>query len=213
MHDGGFCERNAVVVDFISWQVWSATIYDDMLKVRNNYPDKPVFNIEHGGYERSPYVTFPGDYTDPEECLRRNWLIHFSGVYSTYYWQGAAWNVIIYNPFEQPEGSPKPWFAQYKHLVDFFARYPMTEFVPSRKDNQSAYCLSNGKGTYLFYVPRYHEKLSKYGWPRKGTIRWFNTWTGEYSEPQPTTMPAFVSPWQGEADSILIVEWPEAESN
>jgi len=208
VHDGGFCQRNADAVDFISWQIWSATIYDDMLKVRNNYPNKPVFNIEHGGYEASPYVVFPGDYSDPEVCLRRNWLIQFAGVYSTYYWQGAAWNVIIHNPFEQPEGFVKPWFESYRHFIDFFERFPASEYVPSRKDNQSAYCLSNGKGTYLFYLPRHHEKLSKYGWPRQGTMRWFNTLTGEYTQPQPTTAPFFVSPWQGQADSVLIVERP-----
>ncbi len=205
VHDGGFCRRNKDKVDIISWQVWSATIYDDMLDTLNQHPDKPVFNIEHGGYESSPYVVFPGDYSDPKTCLRRNWLIHFAGAYSTYYWQGAAWNVIIHNPFELATHSPKPAFGYYRHLIDFCDRFPPSEFKPSRKDNQSAYCLANGKGTYLFYLPSAHEKLSKYGWKKKkGTIQWFNTLTGEYSEASASSAPYFTSPWKGEADSVLI---------
>ncbi len=205
VHDGGFCQRNADKVDIISWQIWSATIYDDMLKTRNEYPNKPIFNIEHGGYESSPYIVFPGDYSHPKTCLRRNWLLHFAGSYSTYYWQGAAWNVIIHNPFEILGDSPKPSFEYYRHLIEFCDRFPPSEFKPSRKDNQSAYCLANGKGVYLFYLPSDHEKLSKYGWKAKGTIEWFNTLTGEYSKPAASTAPYFTSPWKGEADSVLII--------
>ena len=103
VHDYGFCVRNADAVDFISVQSWSSEIYNFMHNLHTSFPQKPVLNIEHGGYELSPYVVFPGDFIDPEICLRRNYQIQFAGVYSTYYWQGTSWNAIIHNPLEQAE--------------------------------------------------------------------------------------------------------------
>ncbi|MEM9251430.1 MAG: DUF5060 domain-containing protein [Planctomycetota bacterium] len=204
VHDGGFCERNPDAVDFISWQNWSSTLYTDTLRVLEKFPRLPVFNIEHGGYERSPYVVFTGDYTDPEVCLRRNWLLHFAGAYSTYYWQAAAWNVVIHDPFDQPDDWPRPMYAWYRHLADFFHRFPFAEFSPLPEKNFSGYCMHDGRDTWLYYLPKENEKLSSWRWPDHLTSQWFNTLTGAYSDITPSTPPYFVSPWRGEADAVLI---------
>ena len=66
-----------------------------MLDVRNRHEGKPVFNIEHGGYEKCRYDVFTGDYDDPEICLERNYLCAFAGVYSIHFWQFSFWNVAI----------------------------------------------------------------------------------------------------------------------
>ncbi|MEM9161069.1 MAG: hypothetical protein AAGB46_18620, partial [Verrucomicrobiota bacterium] len=200
---------NTEHVDFISIQTWSASIYRDMLEIREEYPQLPIFNIEHGGYEESPYTVFPGSYDDAAHCLRRNYLIQFAGAYSTYYWQGAAWNAIIHNPFEQPADFVKPKFEWYGHLIDFFEKYPFHEYAPDPERNQSAYCLSNGKDTMLYYVPKENYQLSLY-WQHPvaqpgGTIQWFNTLTGGYTKEVPSTSKYFFqSPFEGEVDSIMI---------
>jgi hypothetical protein len=209
VHDYGFCIRNSDQVDFISTQDWSSTLYHTMLTVRENYSKLPIFNIEHGGYEMSHYEVFPGDYANPEVCMRRNYLCAFAGTYSTYYWQGAAWNVIIHNPFEQPEEFPKPKFHYYKHFVDFFKKYPFSEFEPAPEYNLSSYCLKNDNNIYLMYIPKENEKLSFYGKrplaTKEGAYQWFNAYTGAYSEVFNYAGEAyFTSPWKGEADAILI---------
>lgn len=215
VHDYGFCNRNPEQVDFISSQDWKWNIYDQMLNVKKRYQDKPVFNIEHGGYEKSPYTVFPGDYIDPEYVYRRNWEILFAGVYSTYYWQGAAWNVIIYNPFEQSESFEKPKFEYYKQLTKFFHDYPYHQFEPAPAKNASGYTLHRkSDGTYLIYVTKEHYQIVGANWvlnPKKGAkkrvYKWFNTLTGEYSAESKVTKGAvYRSPWAGEADSILISE-------
>ena len=61
-----------------------------MRNVRNAIPGKPILNIEHGGYERGPYVVFTGNYVSPEVCLERAYQCVFAGTYPTHYWQGAA---------------------------------------------------------------------------------------------------------------------------
>ena len=208
VHDYGFCVRNSEHVDFISTQTWSSTLYHNMLKMREDFPNHPIFNIEHGGYEISPYDVFAGDFTDPEVCLRRNYLCSFAGSYNTYYWQGASWNVIIHNPFQQSEDFIKPKFEYYKYLTEFFTKYPLSSFKPDPKNNYSAYCLKKDNETYLLYVPKENEKLSVY-WKSsmtsdKGTVQWFNTLTGEYSEEEHYKTNLYTSPWKGEADAILI---------
>ena len=97
VHDFGFCKRNPDKVDFISTQDWSWDIYNQMSTATTMFKNKPVFNIEHGGYEESPYVTFTGSYTNAEVCLRRNYACLFAGTYSTYYWQGAACVITSYS--------------------------------------------------------------------------------------------------------------------
>jgi hypothetical protein len=95
VHDYTYCKRFTGKVDFISVQLWSSELYSTMRKVCADMPNKPILNIEHGGYEAGPYVVFTGNYTSPEVCLERAYQCVFAGTYPTHYWQGAAWNVII----------------------------------------------------------------------------------------------------------------------
>jgi hypothetical protein len=98
VHDRSFCESCPDMIDIISVQDWRSGIYDLMSAMRKVYGEKPVYNIEHGGYESSPFLMAPGDYEDPVVCLERNYLCLFAGVYSTYYWQGSSWNIVCYEP-------------------------------------------------------------------------------------------------------------------
>lgn len=223
VHDYGFCNRHPESVDFISMQTWTNTLYTFTLNTVRKYSDKPVFNIEHGGYEKSPYVVWTGDYNDPEICLRRNYMCLFGGGYSTYYWQGCSWNVIIYNPFEQPDDFIRPRFDYYRHLSALFTEHPYSELKPDPGMNASAYCLSDGKGKFLFYVPKENYQLQANYFRDKlegRTFRWYNTLTGEYAPVVPVgkgpegaeVLSAWQndihlrSPWQGEADAVLITE-------
>jgi hypothetical protein len=223
VHDYEFCKRNPEVVDFISMQSWSSTIYALTLETRNKYSDKPVFNIEHGGYEESPYTVWTGTYTNPEVCLRRNYHIVFGGGYSSYYWQGMAWNVIIYNPFEQDESFIKPKFEYYKHMQNFFSKHDFSKLKPDPEKNRSDYCLSDDKGKYLFYVSKDNFMLQP-NFLRKTALSrsytWFNTLTGEYRTLNTDSLASgdkkiisdwqgdihIESPWRGEADAILVTE-------
>jgi hypothetical protein len=220
VHDYGYCAKFPEQVDFISTQDWKHDIYNRMLDVRNKFPNKPVYNIEHGGYEQSPYLVFPGDYVDPEVSVRRNWMILFAGVYTTYYWQGSSWNVIIYNPFQQPENYVKPRFDYFQHMNNFFTQYDFSKFVPNPGKNGSGYTLSNEDETYLIYVPKGNYQMSRADWylqnvkdgvtfenKQTRNYKWFNTLTGEITEPKPIAKGMqFISPWRGKADSILISE-------
>ncbi len=211
VHDYGFCTRNSDVVDFISVQSWESTLYSFMNNIRTDFPTKPVFNIEHGGYEVSPYDVWAGDFISPEICLRRNYLIQFAGVYSTYYWQGASWNAIIHNPYEQPDSVIKPRFDYYKHLVDFFEKYEFHKLKPATNINFSGYTLTNNDSVYLIYIPKENYQFSGF-WNTKvyrneGTIQWFNTLTGEYSEAVNYTGQGMKNPWYMQADVIMIREY------
>ncbi len=211
VHDYNFCAKHVDEVDFISTQDWAATLYTKMLTAKSKFKNKPVFNIEHGGYEESIYEVFPGNYTNAETCLRRNYLCLFAGTYTTYYWQGASWNVIIYNPFEQSDDQYKPKFGYFKHLKKFFTDLDYNNFEPQSWKNGSGYNLTNPKtGTTLVYIPKenYAVKLWYLSKENKNsaTVQWFNTLTGEYTKPidfEKDT--ANKSPFRGKADSILIV--------
>ncbi|MFY0607712.1 MAG: DUF5060 domain-containing protein [Cyclobacteriaceae bacterium] len=211
VHDFGFCKRNPDKVDFISTQNWSWDIYNKMLEAGREFKNKPIFNIEHGGYEESPYTVFPGAYTDPEVCLRRNYACVFAGAYSTYYWQAAAWNVIIYNPFEQHESFVKPKFSYYKHLANFFREHPYVNYEPSPWRNGSSYSMKDKEGNFIFYVHKDNYKMPTY-WlsqhkDKTVSTQWFNTLTGEYTKAQVIDKNAEqISPWRGEADAILLID-------
>ncbi len=53
VHDYGYCAKHPDKVDIISIQDWKANIYDATSRVVKRHPDKPVFNIEHGGYRKN----------------------------------------------------------------------------------------------------------------------------------------------------------------
>ncbi|MGQ1787765.1 MULTISPECIES: apiosidase-like domain-containing protein [unclassified Saccharicrinis] len=209
VHDYGFCKRHPESVDYISRQDWTYALYTNMLNDFNKYKDKPVFNIEHGGYEESPYVVFPGSYISAEQCLKRNYQCAFAGVYSTYYWQGTSWNAIIYNPFEQEDSFYKPKFEYFKHMTQLFTDYPFGAYNPVPWHNQAGYCLKHkDKEEYLNYVPKEtYQYRKEYMFKDKKPVyfKWFNTLTGEYSqETKFDKKQEFISPWYGQADAILI---------
>ncbi|MFR9565846.1 MAG: DUF4038 domain-containing protein [Rikenellaceae bacterium] len=213
VHDFGFCNRNKESVDFIAHQNWKLTIYADMLKNHNTFKDKPTFNIEHGGYEESDYFVFCGNYINAEQCLRRNWECAFAGSYSTYYWQGCSWNVLVYDWDSLPEESYRPKMEYFKHMTDFFNSYPYHTFKPVPYLNNSGYVMTDDKDTYLFYLPKESYKCAAGGIMKKAkhlSFQWFNVQTGEYSEVSDTkemeifAMPA--APWHMESDAILIIK-------
>lgn len=212
VHDFGFCARNPESVDFISTQNWTGSLYNAMSDTHQKFANKPVFNIEHGGYEESPYVVFTGSYISPEVCLRRNYTCLFAGVYSTYYWQGTSWNVVIHNPFEQPADFIKPKFAYYKHLREFFEKYNFKDFKPNPKVNSSGYSLISDDGnTFLFYFPKENWNLKLWNVAKNDiknmTYQYFNTITGEYTAEKPLVIDdAEKSPWYEKEDAILILK-------
>ena len=219
VHDWAFCKKHTETVDFFSMQSWSSTIYTFSLDTWKENPHKPIFNIEHGGYEESPYLVWTGDFVDPSTCLKRNYQCIFGGAYSTYYWQGCSWNVLIHNPFEQPDDWPRPRFDYYRHMTDFFTEHPYHEFKPEPGRNGSGYCMSDGKGTYLIYVPKENYQVQANYLRQDADKReflWFNTLTGEYAPLVGVGQDGegvvsgwqndvhLRSPWKGEADAILV---------
>ncbi|WP_223241336.1 DUF4038 domain-containing protein [Flammeovirga sp. EKP202] len=216
VHDFGFCKRNSSKVDFISMQNWQHTLYQNMLQAQKEFKEKPIFNIEHGGYEESPFRVFPGAYINAEACLRRNYQCLFAGGYTTYYWQGASWNVVIHNPFEQPANFKKPHFEYFKHMRTLFDQYNFENFVSLSHHNSSGFNLTNKKdGVVMMYTPKenqwigVHKVLKKNFDYSEAKQQWFNTLTGEFSQQEDYNTEPFdfwyERPWKGEADVILII--------
>lgn len=215
VHDYGFCRNHADQVDFISMQNWKSTLYQHMLEARKEFPNKPIFNIEHGGYEESPYVVFPGAYVNAETCLRRNYLCLFAGGYTTYYWQGASWNIVIHNPFEQPDDFIKPRFDYFAHMRMLFDSVNFHHCRPEFRSNSRGYNLTNKKdGIILLYCPKENHYVSAKAQLKRdfdysdATYQWFNTLTGEFTEEKEYVYNTYGfwdwRPWRDEADAILI---------
>ncbi|MEM1070916.1 MAG: DUF4038 domain-containing protein, partial [Planctomycetota bacterium] len=181
VHDYRYCDAFPGKVDFISIQEWQPYLQPRMREVAARHSNKPVFNIEHGGYEKTTYSIFDGAYTNPETCLDRTYQCLFAGTYSTYYWQNTSWYNVISSPFSLPPEN-QPHFHYYKALTKLFNEFDFTELEPSQ-ESFSPPILSNGKDTYLFYLPDYRtgingrlpELLGK-----KMKIRWFDPLTGDY---------------------------------
>ncbi len=184
VHDYEYCAAFPEKVDFISVQSWKVSIYSEMLSMAKKFPDKPLFNIEHGGYEASPYIVFQGNFDDPAACLSRNYYCAFAGVYSTYYWQGTSWYTAIHDPYEN-DLDPKPKFNYYKYLSEFLNRIEFNELIPSNNHGTSGICLINKeKDTYVYYIPAENTSITTQNLAEADSlhITWFNPLTGEYSE-------------------------------
>jgi len=183
VHDYGYCKAFPGKVDFISIQNWNTDIYNVMKEVAERHPSQPIFNIEHGGYERSmPYAIFDGAYNDAAACLDRNYKCVFAGTYSTYYWQNTSWFEVIYNPSSLPE-KQQPKFEWYKHMTELFSDYDFRKFKP--RSVSHAHCLFDGKETYLFYLTRNMIALNGHvpGMKdKKVSIKWFDPLTGDFHE-------------------------------
>ena len=210
VHDYHYCSTHPEKVDFISIQTWSTPLYSQMKDIREKYPKQPILNIEHGGYESSPYVVFPGDYNDPITCLARNYEIIFAGCYSTYYWQGSAWNVIIPDPFHLPKAQ-QPRFDYYRNIRTLFDKYDFSTLKPVPGRQSSGLCLSDEQNVYIYYLPanNYATHISP---PKhvKGSMKitWFNPLTGVFKDGGSEELGnwhEFKSPWLGQI-AVLVLE-------
>jgi hypothetical protein len=183
VHDYNYCAAFPDKVDFISIQEWRPNLYNSMLEVRDRHPEKPIFNIEHGGYEKTMHSIFDGAYNDPLTSLDRNYQCAFSGTYSTYYWQNSSWYEVVYEPFSLPEEN-QPNFDYYKHFVTLFEAYPFAQLKPYQR-TFTPMTLTDHKSVYLYYVGR--DMLTVAGEApelrgKKVHIRWFNPLTGIFTD-------------------------------
>lgn len=209
VHDYGFCANNANIVDFISTQNWNTELYSTMLDVRDKFPNKPIFNIEHGGYERSPYVIFPGNYDTPESCLSRNYTCAFAGVYSTYYWQASSWSIVIPDIYTLKE-EDRPRFDYMKHFYTFFEEQDFHSLIPQPEGTSSGWAMNNRNGKMIFFAPdencSIHLRVPKT--EKELKLTWYNPLTGEYQKPYKKGWQWSLwenTPIQGQ-DWLLVVE-------
>ncbi|MFI3288408.1 MAG: DUF1593 domain-containing protein [Rikenellaceae bacterium] len=215
VHDFRYCNAHPENVDIIVKQDWDLQYYPNMLRLHEKYTDKPSVNIEHGGYEMADYVIYGnGNYYDAGACLRRNYEAIFAGAYATHYWEGVSWNIIIYDWFKEGVSKYTPKLEYYKYMSEFFEKYPYSKLTPAPKFNSSGYCLTDGEGLYVYYLPKDSRKAEV--WKLRDVSRgsltycWFNTHTGEFT-PEVTvesfadfSMPA--SPWFLESEAIFVVK-------
>ncbi|MEM9079890.1 MAG: DUF5060 domain-containing protein [Verrucomicrobiota bacterium] len=212
VHDYNFCKNNQEILDFISVQDWQTEMRSVMLNIRNEIPGKPILNIEHGGYEKGPYTVYTGSYIEPIACLERAYKTMFAGTFPTHYWQGMAWNVIIWDIDELPE-SERPQLQYYKHMRSLADRYPISSLLPDPRRSNSGHSLaSKDNDLFLIFVPE--ENYSIAPWlpkelrGKKYSATWFDPLTGEFSEPVHKVLEKwnrFNNPDNG-CFSILIVE-------
>lgn len=223
VHDYEYCSREPDRVDFISIQNWRSDLYSLSLEAFLKHSDKPVMNIEHGGYEEGPYLSFEGNYVNPEVCVIRNYECIFAGLYSCYYWQNTSWNVVIHDPMTSKFTMKKPRFDYYKNLQILFTRYNFNSLYPYKPklttnsrlgpDNlaSSCYPLTNGKDLYIYLVPdrNYQVNVVIPEPPSKQMEAvWFNPFTGEFRESGLTDWwiwKGYKSPWSN-TYSVLILK-------
>lgn len=218
VHDIGYCNRNSKMVDMASHQNWKLTLNADMNANYKRYSTKPVLNVEHGGYEECDYAVFCGNYINAEVCLRRNYECIFGGTYTTYYWQGCSWNVLIDDYDTSSKVSYRPKMEYFKYMVDLFTNYPYHTFSPAPDLSNSGFCLSNGEGTYLMYMPKESYKTSTgkiMKTAKRMSFQWFNVTTGEYTKVRECSeMNIFANephPWHMKSDAVLIIKVLESK--
>ena len=210
VHDYGYCKRFSEKVDFISVQIWASELYSVMRKIYVDLPNKPILNIEHGGYERGPYVVFTGSYTSPEVCLERAYQCVFAGTYPTHYWQGAAWNVIVPDIDSLPP-KDRPRLHYYKHMNTLVQSLDFVNLVAGDKKSSSGFCLHNEKDLFVYYVPKENinigVRVPKEYRGREMTGTWFDPLAGTFSTPVKqvvTQWPSFDKPFE-DRFAILVV--------
>lgn len=183
VHDYLYCRTYPEKVDFISIQEWRPNLYNEMLDVAKRHPNKPVYNVEHGAYEKTMHSIFNGAFVEPDIALERSYICIFAGTYSTYYWQNTSWYELVYDPFSLPAEN-QPNFKWYKILMDFFSNYDFNKLVPTQYF-YSPFCLSDEDRTFIYLMPRGAFALE--GMPPRQArnknveVQWFNPLTGEYS--------------------------------
>ncbi len=218
VHDIGYCNRNSDKVDMSSSQNWKLLVNHEMQNSRQRNKNKPLLNVEHGGYEECDYEVFCGNYINAEYCLRRNYESVFAGTYTTYYWQGCSWNVLIDDFDTSTKVTYRPKMEYFKYMSELFTKYPYHTFKADPKNSNSGFCMTNGEGTYLFYMPKESYKTSTgqiMKLAKKVSFQWFNTHTGEYTDVNECTqMNIFANephPWHMKSDAVLIMKIIEAK--
>lgn len=214
VHDYSYCRRFADKIDFVSVQLWQSELYHVMRDVCKNIPGKPILNIEHGGYEKGPYVVFNGNYTSPEVCLERAYQCVFAGTFPTHYWQGAAWNVIVPDVTElAPEDRPR--LDYYRHLQTLVEKYDLGNLIAGDKHSNAGFSLHNGKGQILYYVPKENDflglRLPSEVRGQTMSLTWFNPFDGTFSETTQQKIdqwPAVKVPGE-DGFRILILDHPD----
>lgn len=186
VHDYDYCSSFPNKVDFISIQNWQPELWHVMMDVRTKHPDKPILNIEHGGYEKGPYHVFTGAFLSAEACLERAYLSIFAGAYATHYWQDAAWNVIIPDPSVLPPAQ-RPHYEYYRHLAALNERVDLSALAPTKGRANSAFCLSDEKYRFVFMIPDQTSAVTIHLPKEAGKYHvstWFDPLTGVFSSAQ-----------------------------
>ena len=184
VHDYDYCDAFPDKVDFISIQEWAPGLHARMMRVAADHPEKPVFNIEHGAYERTmPYSVFDGAYTDALVSLDRFYQCVFAGTYATHYWQNAAWYNVIPDPSTLPE-QRRPRLDYYKHLAGLFDRYDFNALRPEQGPFAPP-LLTDGESIWMFYLS--DGRTGVYGGRddvvgKTMRITWFDPLTGEFAD-------------------------------
>ena len=170
-YDTGVYNR---ILDFRSDQQHSDW-HEKILRQReqNSWPVVNVeFGYEHGknGLEDKTY----GVAQSPEEVCRRAWEICMAGGYVAYYYTYTAWDIIISE--DTPVG-----YGYFKNLRDFFENTQYWLMKPSDRLMSDGYCLANEGKEYIVYHNK--PKPFKINIKKASTGRWFNPFTGKYTEP------------------------------
>ena len=185
VHDYGYCNQYPETVNFISIQNWHSEIWSKMCEVVADHPTKPIFNIEHGGYEKGPYHVFTGTYLTPLSNLERAYKIIFAGASITHYWQDTSWNVVVHDIENLPK-KDQPSFHYYRHLADFLEAQQVNDLEPTIGAASAGFCLSNNDDIYLHYLPSDHDAIvvrQRPGYENgKVHFTWFDPLTGEYTD-------------------------------
>ena len=184
VHDYKYCALHPEKVDFISIQEWAPYLYEKLLSVRQKHSDKPIFVIEHGGYEKTMMSIFDGAYTDPVVCLNRAWQCFFAGAYPTYYWQNAAWYHVVHDIDALPPEN-RPNLEYYRHMQLLMTRFSEPAFEPMVVPFAPPILADRKKHRYLFYLPEDRLVIAGGIEDLKGKtmrIEWFNPLTGKSTD-------------------------------
>ena len=182
VHDDTFCRNNPKSVGIHSIQNWDYDVFNVMLEINENALPNPILNIEHGGYERGIYDVFMGSYDDPHICIERNYIIAFAGAYTSYYWQNASWNIVIWDyksllPANQPKYSYYKNLHKYLKYMNYEKAYPVDSQCPCKMcmDDGEYYYYLKLKGTRCVTINRKQEVIDAQ------TLEWYNPITDEFA--------------------------------
>lgn len=211
VHDYSYCSKRPGKVDFISVQSWAAGLHHAMRAVRDRHSSKPVLNVENGCYAPGPYLVFyNGDYRDAEVCLVRSYETLFAGVYTSYYWQDMAWNVIVHDFADLPAGQG-PRLEYHRHLAGLQKRYALDRLTPTAQYSSSGYGLAHPDLKHLLlWVPAENRRIALTLPEDRRSVRttWFRPLRGTYHGEEMRHLGSWHSidvPWPDEP-AILIVE-------